>query len=424
MIAEHNSKNKKIILVIAIIALIGVITGLWWLTGNNRKINGASEKSTVEKSEISGLIEGFGQALKNVSLLGPTVTRDIAINYQDFLTPELLAKWENDPSLAVGRTTSSPWPDRIEISSIEPSGTDAYGVNGYIVEVTSADFTSDNGLVCSSGASCAGGARQSISLSVVKSGDRWLIAEVAVGPKEQANAGNITGESATGTAPIQGQSAGPGWKTVSSSTAGVAFAYPENLDAKYIHTQNWPPEISVSAPGHPMTCPVTAPESSLPSRILRPTINGRVYCVRALSEGAAGTVYTDYSYSTVIDGRIVTLDFTLGFPQCGNYDDPQKSECENERETFDLDSLVDGIMDTVAFTGPAGAMETSVSWDEAVQAIADCEVEQVFQAHSLAVNLELKDGRELITAEPRIDDVIDAVNAAEPECGRIPIGTE
>lgn len=133
-------------------------------------------------------------------------------------------------------------------------------------------------------------------------------------------------------------------------TEEVSFDYPENLGASYISTQSWPPQISISEEGQQMTCSETFSERSFPQRITRKrTINGNDYCVSALSEGAAGTIYTDYSYSRVIEDRIITLNFILKYPQCGNYPDDQRIKCEAERETFDLNNIIDKIFSKVVF---------------------------------------------------------------------------
>ena len=68
-----------------------------------------------------------------------------------------------------------------------------------------------------------------------------------------------------------------------------------------------------------------------------------MYCVESLSEGAAGSTYTSYTYTTLKKGNLVKVNFTLRFPQCDNYDDPQKSECKQERTIFNPDSIVTGL---------------------------------------------------------------------------------
>lgn len=51
-------------------------------------------------------------------------------------------------------------------------------------------------------------------------------------------------------------------------------------------------------------------------------------------------------------------------------------------------------------------------------------VAQVMQAHSLEVHLVLKDGRELTTIEPGIDDVFDVVDQCGEVCKDIILATE
>jgi uncharacterized protein YlzI (FlbEa/FlbD family) len=68
--------------------------------------------------------------------------------------------------------------------------------------------------------------------------------------------------------------------------------------------------------------------------------------------------------------------------------------------------------------------ETNSTWEQALLAVNNCEVEKAFQKHSLIVTLTLKNGNKLITKEPQIDDIITAVEAAESKCGKIPMATE
>ncbi|MDD5760569.1 MAG: hypothetical protein PHF45_00705, partial [Candidatus Pacebacteria bacterium] len=83
---------------------------------------------------------------------------------------------------------------------------------------------------------------------------------------------------------------------------------------------------------------------SFPERMSKNLINDRVYCVKAMSEGAAGSIYTEYNYATVINNNLVIISFVARYPQCPNYDEPRRAECEKERETFNLDLVVDQII--------------------------------------------------------------------------------
>lgn len=70
------------------------------------------------------------------------------------------------------------------------------------------------------------------------------------------------------------------------------------------------------------------------------------------------------------------------------------------------------------------ASDVISGWERIKQAIENCEVESVFQAHSLAVSAELKSGEKLSGIEPKIDDIIDMAVSAEAKCGKIQMGTE
>lgn len=64
------------------------------------------------------------------------------------------------------------------------------------------------------------------------------------------------------------------------------------------------------------------------------------------------------------------------------------------------------------------------AWDSIKNAINDCQVKEVFQAHSKEVSVELKDGKKIKGLEPRIDDIIHLAIAVRNKCGRIIMATE
>lgn len=66
---------------------------------------------------------------------------------------------------------------------------------------------------------------------------------------------------------------------------------------------------------------------------------------------------------------------------------------------------------------------TLIPWIQALNLIRTCEVERVGQTHALDVYLTLKDGTEVRTVEPYIDEVFYAVSEAK-KCPPIPIATE
>lgn len=120
----------------------------------------------AQEAAVRNLVTGFGGQMQKVSLLAAkeTVAGDMQKYYGEYVSPSLLKEWQSEPSSAPGRLTSSPWPDRIEILSVEKQADDAYDVTGGIIEKTSEGVSG----------------RQGIKLSVQKIGGRWMIVDVTL----------------------------------------------------------------------------------------------------------------------------------------------------------------------------------------------------------------------------------------------------
>lgn len=164
----------------------------------------AEQANESNEAAVRSLVETFGSKLQLVSLLAPDVRESMEKNYGDYVTPSLLEKWQNDPENAPGRLTSSPWPDRIEILSVERETADTYQVTGNIVEVTSAEQS--------------GGAasKRPITLEVKRIGNRWFIDDVTLGT-----------------------AAATGAVTYENTTYGFTFALPESWKGYTIVTGQW-----------------------------------------------------------------------------------------------------------------------------------------------------------------------------------------
>jgi len=125
------------------------------------------------------------------------------------------------------------------------------------------------------------------------------------------------------------------------------------LNSEYIGSQDWKVKIVNEEEKYPpkfkitkgqIDCKETSSESGLLSRTVKRKIDGRIYCIESASEGAAGTIYTQYAYSTIKCGSLITVSCVIRYPQCMNYSEPQRTECANERETFDLDKIISYIV--------------------------------------------------------------------------------
>lgn len=124
----------------------------------------------------------------------------------------------------------------------------------------------------------------------------------------------------------------------------IVFEEIKAMDTKYISGQVWPPVITIFEASE-LVCNETPMESSASQeRVYRENIDGQEYCISALSQGAAGSVYTEYSYSTIKFNKLITLDFTLRFNQCYNYEEDKISECVSERENFSVSNNINEII--------------------------------------------------------------------------------
>jgi uncharacterized protein (UPF0179 family) len=131
------------------------------------------------------------------------------------------------------------------------------------------------------------------------------------------------------------------WKIFTDAAQGVSFKYPESLLTTYMHPESWPPKVSVL--NKTFTCKVGGTEITQAGITTKTIINGTEYCVTKESEGAAGSIYTTYTYAFAKTNKTIVLNLIIRSVQCDNYDDPQKTVCKNERASFDLDSIVDKI---------------------------------------------------------------------------------
>jgi membrane-bound inhibitor of C-type lysozyme len=139
----------------------------------------------------------------------------------------------------------------------------------------------------------------------------------------------------------------------------MLFKAPESLEEKCISLQKWPPEIKILANENDwplvieikngkLTCQTTPEESSFSKRFFQQDVDERTYCIRAESEGAAGSVYTDYTYYTIYKGNLIAINFVLRFTNCSHYSEPQSLECRAEREAFDIGNTINKIVDSIA----------------------------------------------------------------------------
>jgi type II secretory pathway pseudopilin PulG len=152
---KDMTKNTIISIILVIIVLAAIIFSVTRKSNQDVNVNSDSQEqnsdinSNINNSQTDnkGVVFGetetavrmkvveFGRKLKNVSILAADYKNQLQTQYGAYVTPALLMKWKADSSLALGRTTSSPWPDRIEIVSVTKQNETTYKVEGNVIEV-------------------------------------------------------------------------------------------------------------------------------------------------------------------------------------------------------------------------------------------------------------------------------------------------
>jgi hypothetical protein len=135
---------------------------------DGRAVRTADSSASLDPERaVRRLVALFGSRMQTVSLLVPDSLAASRLQeaYGSLVTPDLLSDWMARPTVAPGRRVSSPWPDRIEVQSVTPSGADEYLVTGSLVYETS-----------TSGQSVARVAARPVRIQVRRTGDGgWRI---------------------------------------------------------------------------------------------------------------------------------------------------------------------------------------------------------------------------------------------------------
>jgi len=125
--------NKKVLVGLVVVLVGLVVAGLILSSKMPESL------SPEEKQEVTNLVESFGKTIVKVDKASPNeeIAKSVKENYRPFLWDKLLWDWTFSPEKALGRVCSSPWPDRIEILSIEKIDEYDVKVKGNVIWVTS-----------------------------------------------------------------------------------------------------------------------------------------------------------------------------------------------------------------------------------------------------------------------------------------------
>ncbi|PIR75152.1 MAG: hypothetical protein CO030_04045 [Candidatus Magasanikbacteria bacterium CG_4_9_14_0_2_um_filter_42_11] len=135
------------------------------------------------------------------------------------------------------------------------------------------------------------------------------------------------------------------WNQIFSEETGLAFHYPDDFGSEYITTVDWPPTLQ---PGTFLyACEESVEQPGLQSQTYGKDIKGTYYCIAVSEEGAAGSAYLQYTYTFDYHGEPMALSFSIQKVQCGNYDEPKKQTCTQEQSAFDIDEIVNTIVESI-----------------------------------------------------------------------------
>jgi hypothetical protein len=134
-----------------VVALLVVLSVGFAVTGTNGERAEPLSAPDDAPEAVIDPVKTFGLQFQKVQPVAPAPTpaQGILGNYSDFVTPELLKKWTDNPETAPGRVGSSPWPDRIEVTGAEELSETEYAVSGTIILISSASSRTAAPPLCS-----------------------------------------------------------------------------------------------------------------------------------------------------------------------------------------------------------------------------------------------------------------------------------
>jgi heme A synthase len=134
----RKNKGSALGWTIGIIAALFLIWVVWIIWRPSETI------TQNDETAVRNTVTMFGGELRMVPLSSSkeAVGEAMEYNYASFVAPELISKWEKDPLHAPGRLTSSPYPDHIDITSVNKNSDGTYIVKGNVIDLSSSNISS------------------------------------------------------------------------------------------------------------------------------------------------------------------------------------------------------------------------------------------------------------------------------------------
>lgn len=112
----------------------------------------------------------------------------------------------------------------------------------------------------------------------------------------------------------------------------------DDFNYNYIDTAEWPPRTIYSSSTLSLkeSCNISAleyPYSYATSS--QKVIQSTHYCEKVYQYQGVGSTFKTYVYTKKQKNNTVTTSFSLRFPQCSRFNEPQASDCEKEQRLFD-----------------------------------------------------------------------------------------
>lgn len=138
----------------------------------------------------------------------------------------------------------------------------------------------------------------------------------------------------TTTAPVQTA----GWDTYTDSVANITFQYPAKLNSDYISLWQKPNVIIIPQGNSIINADGCYLSSNPIAKNYSQITSGNIqFCVSSTNEGAAGTFYNTYYYTTLKNGDYYTLEFVISEVDCGVYGgagNPKYQACINDDNNY------------------------------------------------------------------------------------------